>query len=217
MTSEARSASRLVPVALRGPAGELEALLRIRDPDTPAVTALVCHPHPLHGGTLHNKVVHRAAATLFDLGATVLRFNFRGAGKSEGIHDHGVGELEDARAALAFLRERYPTARAWLVGFSFGSWIAARLAAAEPGIERLILIAPPVTRSGFEVLRTLAVPKLIIQGTADEVCPIAELERESTTWAEPKELVRVAGASHFFDRKLGGLAEALTQRLAGSL
>src|SRR5258708_39749693 len=157
--------TRLVPLIVPGPAGPLEALLQEHEGAKPALIALVCHPHPLYGGTLHNKVVHRAASTLHQLGAAVLRFNFRGVGGSEGTHDRGEGELEDAHAALAFLRQRYAGARAWAAGFSFGSWIAARLGAADPGIERLILIAPPVKTSSFDVLRTLATPKHVFQGT----------------------------------------------------
>src|SRR5512143_487701 len=110
-------ASRLVALELAGPAGRLEAVLQECDSGPPAFAALVCHPHPLYGGTLHNKVVHRVAATLHGLGAAVLRFNFRGVGRSAGTFDRGEGELEDARTALAWLRERYPSARRWTAGF----------------------------------------------------------------------------------------------------
>jgi alpha/beta superfamily hydrolase len=178
------------------------------------VTVVVCHPHPLHGGTQHNKVVHRVASVLHELGAAVLRFDFRGVGKSEGHHDRGLGELEDARAALSWMRERYPDARRWLAGFSFGSWVAARLAASEHDIERLILVAPPVATSDFSVMRVARVPKLVIQGTADDLAPLAAVEREFPTWAEPKRLITVEGATHFFDRQLGALAEALRGALA---
>ena len=206
--------ARLVPLTIDGPAGRLEALLQENDPPDHAIAALVCHPHPLYGGTLHNKVVHRAAAVLHALGAAVLRFNFRGAGKSEGRHDQGGGELEDARAALRFLTGRHPRARLWLAGFSFGSWIAARLAAAESGIERLILVAPPVTTSSFEVLETLGTPKLVLQGTADSICPPAALREQYARWSEPKTLVEIPGATHFFDRQLGALADAMHEALA---
>src|SRR5262249_10646388 len=159
-----------------------------------------------------NKVVHRIAATLHELGAAVLRFNFRGAGKSEGVHDEGRGELEDARAALGWMRERYPGTRVWLAGFSFGSWIAARLAAEET-VERMILVSPPVQRSEFSVLRESSVPKLVIQGTYDVVCPPEALEAEFAAWREPKRLILVPEASHFYDKRLGALAEALRQGL----
>jgi len=203
------NAARLLPLTLTGAAGPLEALLQERDEHDHALTAVVCHPHPLYGGSMHNKVAHRVAATLHGLGAAVLRFNFRGVGRSAGAFDRGEGELEDARTALAFLRERYPGARRWAAGFSFGSWVASRLAAGEPDVERLILVAPPVHTQTFEEMRTLGAPKLVVQGTGDEICRPENLERVWPEWAEPKRLVRVGGASHFFDRQLGELAEAI--------
>jgi len=206
--------SRLRTLRLDGPAGPIEGILQERDARDHAWFAIVCHPHPQHGGTLHNKVVHKVAAELHELGGAVLRFNFRGVGHSAGSFDHGVGELEDARAALGWMEDRYPAARQWLAGFSFGSWVAARLAGAAPAIERVILVAPPVGTADFSVLRTTDVPKLIIQGTADDICPLAALSREFLDWAPPKTLIRVPGASHFFHRQLTDLAEALRQGLA---
>jgi len=206
-------ASRLQTFDLAGPAGRLEALLQEREGRDHTLAAVVCHPHPLYGGTLHNKVVHRAAGTMHALGAAVLRFNFRGAGGSEGTHDRGTGELEDARAALDFMRERYPDARRWLGGFSFGSWVAARLAAAEPDVERLILIAPPVRTQDFSVMRAWPKPKHVFHGTADEVARLADLEAEFPAWAEPRTLSRIEGASHFFDKKLGDLAKVMEEVL----
>ena len=215
MTTE--SASRLVQLSIPGPVGPLEAVLQERRDGAHAVTAVVCHPHPLYGGTLHNKVVHRAASTLHELGAAVLRFNFRGVGGSAGHYDQGAGELEDARAALAFMRTRHPEARRWLAGFSFGSWIAARLASEEPDIERLLVIAPPFRRSNFEFLHRSRVPKLVIQGRRDDVCPAAVLEAQFPKWAEPKRLVWVEDAGHFFDRRLDALAEAIRTLFAEPL
>ena len=205
--------SRLVDLTLEGPAGPLEGLLQEHDHGSPAVTALVCHPHPLYGGTMHNKVTHRVAATLFARGAAVVRFNFRGVGRSEGKHDRGLGEAEDSRALLEWLRQRHAGIPAWIAGFSFGSWVASRVAAAESGVARLILVAPPVHTQTFEELRTCIVPKLVLQGTADEVCKPENLARVFPGWAEPKRLVEVEGASHFFDRKLGELAVALERGL----
>jgi uncharacterized protein len=205
--------TRLQHVAFEGPAGSIEGALQERD-GPHGLVAVVCHPHPAYGGTLHNKVVHRVASTLHELGADVLRFNFRGVGASAGAYDQGRGELEDARAAVAWIRARHPGTRAWLAGFSFGSWIAARLAASDPAIERLILVAPPVRRSSFDVLRHCAVPKLVIQGLADTTCPPADLESEFPLWADPKTLIRVPDASHFFDRQLGPLGRAIEDALA---
>lgn len=209
-----RPASRLVALELAGPAGGLEALLQEHD-DAPATSAaLVCHPHPLYGGTLHNKVAHRVASTLHELGATVLRFNFRGVGKSAGRHDGGTGELEDARAALAWLRGRVPGVPLIVAGFSFGAAIAARLAAQEPDVHRLVMIAPPVAAMDLGVLAVARVPKVVVQGTADVTCPPGDLERAFPGWAEPKRLVRVEGATHFFDRLLPQLADAVREGLA---
>ena len=200
---------------LPGPAGRLEGLLQERDARDHAWVALVCHPHPLYGGTMHNKVVHRMASVLHALDGAVLRFNFRGVGRSQGRFDRGQGELEDARAALAFMRDRYAGARSRLGGFSFGAWVAARLAASEPEVEWMVLAAPPVGTESFEVLRGSAVRKLVLQGTRDDVCPLEALEREYPTWAEPKELIRIPGATHFFDKQLGALAQAMDQALSG--
>jgi alpha/beta superfamily hydrolase len=206
--------ARLVPLVLDGPAGPLEALLQEREGETPSFVALVLHPHPLFGGTMHNKVVHRVASTLHELGATVLRINFRGVGRSAGAHDRGHGELEDAAAALQWLRARHPGARAWLAGFSFGAWVASRLAARDGGVERLLLVGPPVATQNFEAMRGATVPKLVIQGAADTTCPPAALEREFPSWAEPKTLVWVPGATHFFDRQLAALGDAVRTALA---
>lgn len=209
-------ATRLLTLDLEGPAGRIEALLNEREAGGHALAALVCHPHPLYGGTMHNKVVHRVASTLHEMGAAVLRFNFRGAGKSEGRHDQGRGELYDARAAFKFLRERHPEARMWVAGFSFGAWIAARLTHGEDSVERLVLIAPAVKRVDYSVMETIRIPKLIVQGRADTVCPPEDLETAFPRWAEPKQIAWVDGASHFFDRKLRPLHEALVEGLGAA-
>jgi len=206
-------ASRLAPLELPGPAGRLEAILQECDSGLPAFAALVCHPHPLFGGTMHNKVVQRMAATLHDMGGTTLRFNFRGVEKSEGRFDEGRGEVDDARAALDWLRRHRPGTPLLAAGFSFGSRVAARVAAEEADVERVVLVAPPLAGGGFEAMRTSPVPKLVLQGTADDLCPLAALQAEFPGWAEPKRLVTIDGATHFFDRQLGELAKALLQGL----
>jgi uncharacterized protein len=216
VSGSAEPVARLLPLELTGPAGRIEGLLQEREGVSPPVVALVCHPHPLYGGTLHNKVVHRVASVLFARGAAVLRFNFRGVGKSEGTHDRGRGERDDALVALDWLRRRHPAARAWLAGFSFGAWVASRTAAAESAVEQLLMIAPGVHTQTFEEMHSCPVRKLVVQGTADEVCRPENLARVFPTWAEPKQLVEVAGASHFFDRKLGELAAAIELGLTDS-
>ena len=213
MSGEHAPAARLLPLELRGPAGKIEALFQERHGLEPPCVVLVCHPHPLYGGTLHNKVTHRLASTLYARGAAVLRFNFRGVGKSEGTHDHGRGELQDSLALLDWLRRRHPAAEAWVAGFSFGSWVASRVAASEGAVKRLLLVAPPVHTQTFDEMRGCPVRKLVIQGTADEVCKPENLARVFPTWADPKRLEMVEGASHFFDRKLAELGTAIERGL----
>jgi alpha/beta superfamily hydrolase len=203
--------ARLVPFMLDGPAGPLEALLQEREGASHAITAVVCHPHPLYGGTMHNKVAHRVASALFSLDVAVLRFNFRGVGKSAGTYDQGQGELEDARCALRELERRFPNSRRWCAGFSFGSWVASRLAASEPSIERLLMIAPGVHTQTFEEMLTLTTPKVIVQGMGDEICRPENLLRVYPTWSEPKRLIEIAEASHFFDKQLAELGEAVVE------
>ena len=206
--------TRLKRLTLPGPAGPLQAILHEREDQEPEIVALVCHPHPLYGGTLDNKVAHRIAATLHELGAAVLRFNFRGAGESAGQFDHGAGELEDARVAFDWIAARHPRARRWVAGFSFGSWVAARLAAGRTDVDQLILVAPPVTRSSFEVMVDSPVPKLVVQGTNDDVCPPEHLQQQYPRWSEPKRLILVPQATHFFDRQLAALGQVLAEALA---
>lgn len=217
MSGAAEPAPRLSTLALEGPAGPIEALLQERGGTEHPIVAVVLHPHPLFGGTMHNKVVHRVAGTLFDLGASVLRFNFRGVGKSAGAHDRGEGELADARLALAWIAERHPGARRWVAGFSFGSWVASRLAASEPGCEQVLLVAPPVHTQSFEEMRSSPIPKRIVQGTADDICRPENLRRALEGWAEPKKLVEVEGATHFFDKQLDELSEAVRELVSSPL
>jgi len=208
--------ARLVPLLLDGPVGPIGALLQERDDAQHSIIALVLHPHPLYGGTMHNKVAHRVASTLFGMGAAVLRIDFRGVGQSAGVHDRGVGELEDARVALHWLAARHPAARRWVAGFSFGSWVASRLAASEPSVEQLLMVAPPVHTQTFEEMRTSPVPKRIVQGTADVTCPPENLSRALPTWAPPQRLLEVEGATHFFDKQLPQLAEAVRELMSGA-
>lgn len=214
MSESASPVSRLLPLEIPGSAGNIEGLLQEHEGVAHSLIAVVCHPHPLYGGTLHNKVAHRVAATLHARGAAVLRFNFRGVGKSEGTHDRGRGELDDGLVVLETLRRRHPAARVWVAGFSFGSWVASRMAVAAPAVERLIMIAPPVHTQTFEEMRDSPVPKLVVQGTSDAICKPENLARVFPTWADPKRMVPVAGASHFFDRLLGELGAAIEVGLA---
>src|SRR5689334_7134578 len=159
-----------------GPAGRLEALLEEPEDGSPREAALVCHPHPKHGGTMHNKVVYRIARGLRSAGAVVLRFNYRGVNLSAGEYAHGEGELEDARTALGYLRERYPNLPFTLAGFSFGSRIVLRLGCAGLGARRVIAVGYPTTYKDRAYLEQCMVPKVFIQSTRDQYGPLVELE-----------------------------------------
>jgi uncharacterized protein len=202
----------IVHVALQGPAGSLEALLD-SDPKiaTPRAAVVFAHPHPQQGGTMHTKAVFQGAKGLSRIGCAVLRFNFRGVGLSAGTFDEGVGEVEDFRAALDFVHERYPNVPIWAAGFSFGAWIALETGAADPRVSVLIGIAPPVARANYAFPNTLAStkPKFFVQGSMDELCSVKDLWAFYGTLKEPKELVVIDGASHLFDGKTTEVGEAL--------
>ncbi|MGA3295753.1 MAG: alpha/beta fold hydrolase [Candidatus Acidiferrales bacterium] len=194
---------------LAGPAGRLEATLwttRTADPD---FAALVCHPHPLFGGTMHNKVVYQAAKALHQHGAPVLRFNFRGVGLSEGEHDKGPGEQEDVRAALDYLASEFPKKPILLAGFSFGSWVGLRVGCEDARVARLIGLGLPVDNVDASYLRACAKPKLFIQGGNDQFGSRASLEALFATLPEPKRLVIVEGADHFFTGHLNQVGAAI--------
>ena len=184
---------------IAGPAGRLESLLEEPEHGEPRFAALVCHPHPLYGGTMHNKVVYRMARGLRKAGAVVLRFNFRGVNLSEGEHAHGEGEMEDARAELAFLRERYPDLPWMLGGFSFGSRVALRLGCSlTPGPRRVLAAGFPTKGQDNRYLAQCCVPKVLIQSTHDEHGPKLELEAAYAGFSEPKELHWIEARDHFF-------------------
>lgn len=181
-----------------GPAGRLEALLEEPEHGNPRMAALVCHPHPQFGGTMHNKVVYRIARGLRQAGLVVLRFNFRGVGRSEGEHAHLEGEIEDARAALGWLRARYPELPFALAGFSFGARAITRLGCETDGASWLLACGLPTRYGASEYLETCAVPKIFIQSTNDQYGPRAEFEQHYARFAPPKKLVWVEAADHFF-------------------
>ena len=183
---------------LEGPAGRLEALLWTAGVADPAFLALVCHPHPLFGGTMHNKVVFQAAKALHQRGAAVLRFNFRGAGQSEGVHDGGIGEQGDVRAAVEYLAEQFPGRPILLAGFSFGSWVGLRVGCEDDRVTRLIALGLPVNNVDASFLSTCAKPKLFIQGGNDQFGSRDKLEALFAAVPEPKQLVFIDGADHFF-------------------
>ena len=187
---------------LDGPAGAIEAVLSAGD--RPAVgVAVVCHPHPLHEGTMHNKVAYTLARTFANAGIPALRFNFRGVGASEGVHDNGDGETDDAVAMAATMRARHPGLPVWLAGFSFGAFVALR-ASARVESRGLVLVAPPVQRFAFDQPMPAA-PVLVVQGDADELVEHARVERWVDATTPRPRLERMAGVGHFFHGHLGAL------------
>ena len=204
-------ARRIESHFIAGPAGKLEALLEEPE-DAPARgVCLICHPHPLGGGTMRNKVVHRLARGIRMSGATVLRFNFRGVGLSEGEHAHGVGEIDDARAALQWLRERNPGLPYSLAGFSFGSRVILRLGCELGGARLLLAAGTPTQNKTFPFLSHCAVPKVFISSTHDEFAPREDLERFFLGFGEPKRLVWVPAVDHFFADALDAFESAVKE------
>jgi len=176
----------------------------------PLLAALVCHPHPLFGGTMHNKVVYQTAKSLDALGLPVLRFNFRGAGMSEGKHDRGQGEQGDVRAALDFLAGEFPGASLLLAGFSFGCWVGLRVGCADERVTEMIGLGTPVNSTDFTYLQSCMKPKLFVHGSDDKHGAIKRVEALVASLPGEKHLVIVPGADHFFAGKLDQLDRAIT-------
>ncbi len=196
---------------LPGEAGRLEALLNLGAPGA-QYACLVCHPHPLFGGTMHNKVVFRTMKALNGFGFPVLRFNFRGAGSSAGAHDEGRGEIADVRVALDSLSERFGLPILF-AGFSFGAAVGLRAAAVHERVKGLILVGTPVNAEGrayrYELLHESTLPKLMVSGDRDQFASVAQLETIFSAAAEPKRLVVIPEADHFFAGHLEELREAV--------
>ena len=201
---------------LAGPAGRLEALLNTGSPDA-RYAVLLCHPHPLGGGTMHNKVVYHAMKAFHSLGLPVLRFNFRGAGLSEGIHDHGRGEQDDVRAALDWL-DRNLGLPILFAGFSFGSYVGLRAVcppddSRAPRVKGAVALGLPVHAEGrdysYDFLAHCTTPKLFISGTRDQYGPREKVESAIASAAPPAEMVWIHDADHFFAGKLVEVEEAI--------
>ena len=193
--------------------GQLEAILKEPRQGAPKGVALVLHPHPLGGGTMHNKVVFRAAAALNDAGLTVLRINFRGVGQSTGEHDDGRGEQDDVRAGLDYLSQHYPGQRIVLCGFSFGAAVGLTVGIHDPRVAFLIGIGVPLKKYDFSFLTSCRKPLLLVHGEHDE---FGEVERLRKLVAEletnvPVRFEVVSGAWHFFDTQLDELKRIITE------
>jgi alpha/beta superfamily hydrolase len=200
---------------LEGPVGQLEAILERPGEGALAGAAVVCHPHPQHGGTLHNKVAHTLARAFLRSGFEVLRFNFRGTEHSEGRYDNGVGELDDALAAIDYMRARHGAYPLWLAGFSFGAAIAVKAAVATH-IDGLISVAPAISRFASGMASQPECPWLIVQGDEDELVDVEETVAWVDSLEPGPELLIVHGGEHFFHGRLTDLREAVTEFVADS-
>jgi len=192
------------------PHGQLEAILKAPRGETLGA-ALVLHPHPLFGGTMHNKVVFRAAAALNDAGLVALRLNFRGVGQSTGEHDEGRGEREDVRAGLDYLAGTYPGHEITLCGFSFGARVGLEVGVDDERVKRLISIGTPVDKYDFSFLEQCRKPILFVQGDRDEFGDVEPLRELAAKIKAPVELKVIKGAGHFFDDQLDELKVAITE------
>jgi uncharacterized protein len=201
-------------LSIDGPVGKLESLLWTMSADaSPELAAIVCHPHPLFAGTMHNKVVYQAAKALHLRGIPVLRFNFRGAGLSEGVHDDGKGEQDDVEAALDFMAGQYPNSKLLVAGFSFGSSVGLRVGCRDTRVGELIGLGLPANRSDLSYLEGCTKPKLFVQGGNDEFGSRENIEALFAKLPEPKRLVIVEGADHFFAGQLDKVAVAINEWL----
>ena len=198
---------------IAGPAGPLEVLLE--QPVGPVRAGVVfAHPLPTQGGTMHTKVVFQGAKALARTGCAVLRFNFRGVGRSGGVWDEGRGECDDFKAAIDFMAARFAGVELWAAGFSFGSYVALTSGAEDDRICTLVGIAPPVNRYDFSIAKQSTKPKFIIHGEGDELIPLNQVREFYAQLADPKELVEIDRANHLFDGQAGEVGDALEDLLA---
>ena len=203
-------------LALPGPAGTLEALVETPAGEAagtaPAAFGVVCHPHPLYGGTLDNKVVYTLARAFVECGVPAIRFNFRGVGASGGLYDQGRGETEDTLAVIGYGRQRWPGAALWLAGFSFGAAVAVR-AAPRASPAALVTVAPGITRVAVEDVPSPRCPWLLVQGDADEVIEPAAVFEWALRQSPAPDIRRFAGGGHFFHGRLHELRQTVVEFL----
>ena len=213
---------------IEGPVGRLEVLLD-EPPEQPGISAdglvhaggtsglraavVFAHPHPQFGGTMHTKVVYQAAKALTRIGCVVLRFNFRGVGKSGGTFDEGIGEADDFRAGVDYMHAQYPGLPIWAAGMSFGSWIALTEGAGDARVSTLLGIATAVSKYDFAPVAASEKPKFFIHGERDEICLLKDVREFYARAAEPKELVVIDSADHLFDGKVTEVADAVEDLL----
>ncbi len=200
---------------IAGPVGPLEVLIDTPDAAAgkPRAAVVFAHPLPIEGGTMHTKVVFQSAKALTRIGCAVLRFNFRGVGRSAGSWDEGRGEKDDYRAALDYFAGRHPGVELWAAGFSFGSYIAMTCGAEDDRVCNLIGIAPPVDRYDYQVVKQTTKPKFLVHGERDELIPLRSVREFYAQLQEPKELVEIDRANHLFDGQASEVGDALADLL----
>jgi uncharacterized protein len=199
-------------ITIPGPVGSIEAVLSPPTQNEVDAVAIVCHPHPLYGGTMNNKVVTTLVKTFNALGLYALRFNFRGIGKSEGSYAEGIGEQEDALAVIHWAEQEFPGKKIWLAGFSFGAYVATQIAERYP-VALLVTIAPPVHHFDLKNIQAIKIPWIIVQGDQDEVVPPEEVYAWIKQLSPPPKLIRIQDAGHFFHGRLIDLRELLENAL----
>ncbi len=200
---------------IKAPHGQLEVLITpTTDIELKQTIAIICYPHPLHGGTMHNKVVSTLARTCRDLGIASVRFNYRGVGLSSGNYANAVGEARDLQTIIAWLGETVPGYTLWLAGFSFGAYVAASVANTMDTCQQLISIAPAVNHADFTVLNTISCPWLIVQGEQDEIVPAQQVLAWARTIPQAPQVIAIPTASHFFHGKLVVLRDILRNALS---
>jgi alpha/beta superfamily hydrolase len=207
------TAPRIEKLSIDGPAGPIEAMIERPPQARDGMVAICCHPHPLYGGAMQNKVVHTLARAAQDQKVTSLRFNFRGVGASAGIYDNGVAESADAAFLSDWCLQELGATRQWSFGFSFGSFVAFRLATARD-MKLLVTVAPPVQRFDFATLAVPRCPWLVIQGDRDELVDHEAVRGWTRTVAPAPEVTIIAGAEHFFHGRLTELRSVLGAWLA---
>ena len=208
-------------ITFQGPAGRLEGKF-FSQTDKTAPIVLVMHPHPLHGGSMNNKVAYRIYESFIRCGFSAMRFNFRGVGNSEGSYDNGVGELSDAAAALDWLHSQHPNAREiWIAGFSFGAWITMQLLMRRPDVKRFIAVSPPAGNYDFSFFSPCPTSGLVMVGTHDEITPapdIAEMLKKTTRQKGVSlHMSKIEGADHFYTQQQEKLADTVTKYVLANM
>lgn len=199
-------------LSIAGPSGALEALLDAPQDPQHRYVAVICHPHPLHGGTMTNKVAHMLAKSFVSVGATAVRFNFRGVGGSAGEYAHGGGETDDAQAVIDWVQAKWPQAQVWLGGFSFGGAVAIR-AASRRAVACLVTIAPAVDRVDVPTAALPKCPWLVVQGDADEVVSALDVNHWLSTLSQTPEVIMLPGVGHYFHGMLNRLKDEVVKWL----